>query len=272
VEYRLERRGSEAILVFHGGHMRAALAIGEEVFAGLGYTVLAPSRPGYGRTPVTTGKTPGGFADITRELCSDLGIEHVAAVVGISGGGPTAVAMAARHAELVQRLVLESAVGPVAWPDRRTRLGAQIALNGVTERASWSVVRALVRIAPATTLRFFLTSLSTDSPSDVLASLAQEHRSWLLTLFSRMRSGSGFVNDLRECVDLTAEVRQPTLVIATRKDRAVPFAHAEALAAGIAHSRLVVSEADTHFVWFGSDYPAIAETIRNFIQADSVSA
>jgi pimeloyl-ACP methyl ester carboxylesterase len=252
--------------------MRAALAIGEEVFAALGYTVLAPSRPGYGRTPVTTGRTPGGFADISRELCSDLGIDQVAAAVGISGGGPTAVAMAARHAGLVRRLVLESAVGPLSWPDPRTRLGARLALNRVTERASWTAVRALLRIAPMATLRFFLTSLSTDPPSDVLASLAPNQRSGLLTLLSRMSSGSGFVNDLRQSANLTAQVSQPTLVIATRKDGAVPFAHAQALAAGIADSRLVVSEANTHLIWLGSDYPVIAESIRKFLGADTIRA
>ena len=48
VEYRLERRGPTVVLIFHGGHTRAGLALGEGVFAQAGSTVLAPSRPGYG--------------------------------------------------------------------------------------------------------------------------------------------------------------------------------------------------------------------------------
>jgi hypothetical protein len=36
VEYRLERRGDEAVIVFHGGRVRAGLAMGEDVFASLG--------------------------------------------------------------------------------------------------------------------------------------------------------------------------------------------------------------------------------------------
>ncbi|WP_345482985.1 alpha/beta fold hydrolase, partial [Actinopolymorpha pittospori] len=103
VEYRLERRGETSVLVFHGGHMRAGLPLGEEVFAELGCTVLVPSRPGYGRTPVGTGRSPAGFADASRELCRHLGIEGVDAVVGVSAGGRTAMAMAARHPELVRR-------------------------------------------------------------------------------------------------------------------------------------------------------------------------
>jgi pimeloyl-ACP methyl ester carboxylesterase len=85
VECRLERRGEATIMVFHGGHMRAGLALGEEVFAEAGYTVLVPSRPGYGQTPVSTGGTVEGFTDATRELCTHLGITRLAAVVGVSG-------------------------------------------------------------------------------------------------------------------------------------------------------------------------------------------
>jgi len=262
----LERRGDLAVVVFHGGHVRSSIAIGEEVFADLGYTVLAPSRPGYGRTPLESGTTPGGFADVTRELCAQLGIHEIAAAVGISGGGPTAVTMAARHPELVRRLILESAVSFLPWPDERTKRGAQIAFNGLSERVTWRIVHAFARVAPMLTLRFFLNSLSTGPAAAALRSLTDEQRSFLLWLFSRMRSGYGFVNDLRETPDVAAEVRQPTLIIATRKDGTVPFVHAEALAAGIRDSELIVSDADSHFIWLSSDYPTIAEKIRAFLK------
>jgi pimeloyl-ACP methyl ester carboxylesterase len=80
VEYRLERRGDQTVLVFHGGHQRAGLPLGEEVFIDAGYTVLAPSRPGYGRTPLSTGRSVTGFSDVARTLCEHLGITRVAAV------------------------------------------------------------------------------------------------------------------------------------------------------------------------------------------------
>jgi pimeloyl-ACP methyl ester carboxylesterase len=111
VEYRLDRRGPACVLLCHGGHMRAGLALGEERFAELGYTVLVPSRPGYGRTPLRTGRSPAGFADTAAELSQQLGIGRLAAVVGVSAGGPAAVTMAARHPRVVQRLLLLGAVG-----------------------------------------------------------------------------------------------------------------------------------------------------------------
>lgn len=275
VEYRLERRDEAAVVVFHGGHMRAGLALGEEVFAECGYTVLVPSRPGYGRTPLSTGTSPGGFADVTRELCRHLGIDRVAAVVGISGGGHTAVSMAARHPGLVSGLILESAVGFLPWPDRLTRVGGQVVFDSVIEGVTWGGMRALLRVSPGLGLRALLGGLSTEPVERVLAALSAEDRATLVALFSRMRSCHGFRNDLRAMteefsVDVTAEVTQPALVIASRRDGAVPFAHAESLAASLPHAELVASEAMTHFLWFGDDYPGIADKIRRFL-ADGCS-
>lgn len=268
VEYRWDRRGDETVVVLHGGHVRAGLAVGEDVFVRDGYTVLAPSRPGYGRTPLTTGTTVTGFADVTRALCAHLGITAVTAVIGTSGGGPTAVAMAARHPDLVERLILQSAVGPLPYPGRLTRLGGRALFAGASEPATWGLVRVLLRHAPGATLRMLMGSLSTLPARDVMAGLEPRQRTALVTLFSGMRSGRGFVNDLRATPDLTADVSQPTLVIATRHDGGVPFAQAQALTAAILQARLVESHADSHLIWLARDWPDIAETVRAFLTAD----
>jgi pimeloyl-ACP methyl ester carboxylesterase len=80
-----------------------------------------------------------------------------------------------------------------------------------------------------------------------------------------MRSGRGFRNDLRPTPDVTAQIEQPTLVIATRTDLGVPFAHAESLARTIRHATLVESHAHSHFVWLSNDWPPIAARIRAFL-------
>jgi pimeloyl-ACP methyl ester carboxylesterase len=271
VEYRLDERDDATVVVFHGGHMNAGLALGEDVFTDLGYTVLVPSRPGYGKTPVTTGGSPDGFVRVVRQLCERLGIERTAAVVGISAGGPTAVAMAAGYPQVVQRLILQSAVGTLPWPDRRTRLGAHVVFNGATEKVTWALVRGLMRRAPNIGLRLLLRDLTTKPIRPVIAAFNDKERAKLLALFPRMRSGQGFLNDLRTGPTPTLEVSQPTLIVASRHDGSVPFAHAEALAAGIPHAELVVSEADSHFIWFGMDYPMITDKIGRFLSSDLAS-
>jgi pimeloyl-ACP methyl ester carboxylesterase len=272
VEYRLERRGEAVVVVLHGGHVRAGLALGEEVLAAAGCTVLAPSRPGYGRTPVSTGTSVQGYTDVVRELCAHLGIARVAAVVGISGGGPTAATFAARHGDLVERLILISAVGWLPYPDRRTRLGAYLAFAAMTEHLTWAVVHTLTRLAPDVCLRMMLRSLSTRPVGQVLAVLSGQDRAMLLSLFAQMRSGRGFLNDLRPTPDVTAWIDQPTLVIATRTDGGVPFTHARSLASTIRHAELVESHADSHFVWLGTDWPVIGERIRGFLDTNPPAA
>nr|WP_055501210.1 alpha/beta hydrolase [Nonomuraea pusilla] len=267
VEYRLEGEGSRTVLVFHGGHMRAGLALGEEVFADAGLAVLAPSRPGYGRTPLTTGATPAGFADATAQLCGTLGIERLAAVVGVSAGGRTALTMAACHPHLVERVILQSAVGFLPWPDRLTRLGGRALFNARVEAGTWAIMRSLIRAAPSSALRLLLRDLSVLPARQVLAGLSVSERATLTGLFTMMRSGHGFVADMLPVPDCAAQVGQPALVIASRRDRSVSFAHAESLAAAMPNAELVDSRADSHMIWFGPDYPRIAAKIRDFLGA-----
>ncbi|WP_405149210.1 alpha/beta hydrolase [Sphaerisporangium sp. NBC_01403] len=265
VEYRLDGEGQQVVLVFHGGHMRAGLTLGEEVFTTSGHRVLIPSRPGYGRTPLATGITPAAFADVTADLCHTLGIGRLAAVVGISAGGRTALAMAARHPHLVDRVILQSAVAFLPWPDRRTRLGGRLVFNASAEAATWAAVRLLMRVAPQAGLRLLLRDLSTRPVRHVMAALNEHDRAELIALFTLMRSGAGFVNDMLAVPYCADQVTQPALVIASRTDRSVPFTHAESLAATIPRAELVESRADGHMIWFAPDYPAIAQRIRDFL-------
>jgi pimeloyl-ACP methyl ester carboxylesterase len=92
-----------------------------------------------------------------------------------------------------------------------------------------------------------------------------EQHTYLIELFARMRSGSGFLNDLRGSPDVAADVTQPTLIIATPNDGQVPYLHAQALAAAIPHAELVEGQADTHFVWFGPDWPQLEQKILDFL-------
>ncbi|WP_232376104.1 alpha/beta fold hydrolase [Amycolatopsis aidingensis] len=265
VEYRFDQRGGSTVVMLHGGHMHAGLALGEQTFADAGYSVLVPSRPGYGRTPLATGTTTSGFADVTRALCDHLGITRVAAAVGVSAGGPTAMATAVRHPDLVERVILQSAVGPLPWPDTPTRLAARLAFAPATEHLTWSAVRAIIRTTPGLGLRMLLGDLTTLPARRVLTALTAEDRQTLLELFSRMRSGQGFRNDLAAIRDRVGRVTQPTLIIASRNDGSVPFTHAEALASTVQHSNLVESAADSHFIWLSRDWPAISNKIRDFL-------
>ncbi|MGS2648914.1 alpha/beta fold hydrolase, partial [Streptosporangium sp. LJ11] len=109
--------------------------------------------------------------------------------------------------------------------------------------------------------------LSTRPAGQVMAALSERDQAELLALFTLMRSGEGFVNDMLAVPDCAGQVTQPALVIASRTDRSVPFTHAESLAATIPRAELAESRADGHMIWFAPDYPAIAAKIKDFLAA-----
>ena len=74
-----------------------------------GIGVIAPSRPGYGRTPLSGGKTTVEAADLYAALLDELKIDQVI-VYGISGGGPSAINFALKHPNRCKALVTEVAV------------------------------------------------------------------------------------------------------------------------------------------------------------------
>ena len=74
-----------------------------------GCQVIAPSRPGYLRTPLGSGRKPSEQADLYASMLDALHIDKVT-ILGISSGGPSAVHFAARHPERTRALLLDAAV------------------------------------------------------------------------------------------------------------------------------------------------------------------
>jgi pimeloyl-ACP methyl ester carboxylesterase len=216
---------------------------------------------------VATAPTRDDFADVVAWLCRRLEIDQLAAVVGTSHGGPSAVALAARRPELVERLILESAVSSLPWPGHATRVGAYLAFNSWTEPLTWRLSGALARWAPGIFLRTTLGTLSTGSGSRVLADLNASERAEVLDLFRSLRASHGFLRDIREPVDpsLEEQVRCPTLIIASRQDGQVPPRHAEHLHHRIGGSILIWSQAPSHLIWFGTSAPGRADQVARFL-------
>lgn len=106
----LGRVGSDrTVLVVHGtpGDWRQAAALGRHLAQT--HRVLLVSRPGYGRTPLSSGRSPRHQAAAYVAVLDALDLDS-AAVIGISGGGPSARAFAAHHRDRCTGLVLCCAV------------------------------------------------------------------------------------------------------------------------------------------------------------------
>jgi pimeloyl-ACP methyl ester carboxylesterase len=98
-----------------------SMASREEVFADAGYTVLAPSRPGYGRTPVTGGSgfRAGlrNFTDIAGYRETAAGAAQAALVIASPTDGAVPFAHARTLADALPsaRLIASQAPGHFTW-------------------------------------------------------------------------------------------------------------------------------------------------------------
>jgi pimeloyl-ACP methyl ester carboxylesterase len=266
VEYRVVGQGP-AVLMLNGGHTNCNSPLGHEsFFLEQGYKLVIPSRPGYGKTPSSTGRTAEAFADVLVGLLDHLGLERVI-VIGISGGGPTALQLAGRHPERVGKVILQNAVTGGKFPDPLTRLGAYLVFNPWMERWTWTAFRSFARVAPLSALTSMMGSLSTLDPAQVVATMSQEQQQAALAVLLASRSGSGFLHDLRHhCGDLR-RITAPTLIIRSKYDGSVDASHANYAADHIPHAELFLSPAESHLLWFSAYNAAIEEKMWAFLQA-----
>jgi pimeloyl-ACP methyl ester carboxylesterase len=263
IEYRLERRGVSTVLILHGGHMSAQCRFGEETFLDAGYSVLITSRPGYGRTAVTAGPSAPEFAVRLAGLCRLLGLAHLT-VVGISVGARSALTLAAFYPDLVQRVILLCPTSFRLWPDPRGRQLSYAVFAPGVQRLTWGTLHYLLRRDPEKYLAGILENLTTLDGEVAVRQLGADVGKVIEFLLC-CQSGRGFLIDLRAPTDVTSDVAQPTLILATRNDGAVSFDHAQYLAATLPDSSLVEIDTPTHLLWLGEGSGGTAAAIRSFI-------
>ncbi|HEX3803181.1 MAG TPA: alpha/beta fold hydrolase [Solirubrobacteraceae bacterium] len=93
----------------------------------IGVRYIAPSRPGVGGSDPRPGRTVLDFADDVGELADALALERFS-VIGVSAGGPYALAVAHQLPDRVRRVALCSALAPFCQPHRTPGLRRRIRL------------------------------------------------------------------------------------------------------------------------------------------------
>lgn len=234
MEYQDAGRGLP-VLVLHGAPGGSDQGIAAARALALDARVIAPSRPGYLGTPLTTGRSPAQQADAVVELLDALDVAR-AVVLGTSGGGMAAVELAVRNPERVLGLALWSAVtSPM-------RIWSGPMVHGpLSRRSTGERLLGLVRRFPA-----LLVGRAAHDPRTVDAALAIAGT--VLPIGPRRE---GLINDTRSAASYdptaTARVGVPTLVVHGTKDRNVPYSQATRAAAAIPGSRLVTVRGGTHW-------------------------
>ena len=240
IEYA-ERGGGEPILALHGtlGGWDQGLVAAEFLRVN-GFRIIAPSRPGYLGTPLSTGQTFAQQADALAALLDVLEIDRII-VFAVSGGGPAGYELAARHPERVAKLVQVDAVcipGPI--PRAATRLAATDAMAKaqiwLLNHATRQTLAALFRLAGSDTK-----AVAADRAA-MFAAVPGRTATLEATLRASLGSArrrQGMKNDFTPFAPAPLDrVTCPTLIVHARRDKIVPPASAEYAHAHIAGSDL----------------------------------
>ncbi len=268
IEYTWQGQGP-VLLVMHGGHANCHETFGYAPLLAAGFSILTPSRPGYGQTPPTVGPTASAAADALIGLLDTLQIKQVA-VIAISAGGPTALHLAARHPTRITKLVLESAVSQ-RWlrPTDALYQLARRMFHPRTEQITWFMFRALAKGAPRLAVSQMVGSFSTLPVATVMQQLSSTEIIAICQMIARQSSGQGFMLDLEHEVDASVlqAIAAPTLVVHSQQDKAVPFAHAQHAQAQIPQATLFTAPSWGHLIWLGAGASATEAQVIEFLLA-----
>lgn len=231
------------IFVFHGipvsrlGHEFTDAPARER-----GLRVLCPDRPGIGLSDPKPGRTIRGYPDDVAAIADALGLERFA-VVGLSGGGPYALACGAKIPGRVTAVGVMAGIGPLDRPG---------ALEGMTEtdlrlldlslrqpllaQMILSVTATLAMFAPAVLVRQFANELGEPDSGFLQDQECELGAAGVMgTMVEAFRQGAaGPAEEYRLCglpwgFDL-ADVRVPVWLWQGEEDRMTPVHHAEDMA------------------------------------------
>ncbi|HKQ54270.1 MAG TPA: alpha/beta hydrolase [Methyloceanibacter sp.] len=259
------------VLAIHGTPgSRFMFALTDEAARQRRLRVVAPERPGYGLSDFRLQTSLAEAASDLEQCANALDLRRFA-LIGVSGGGPYAVAAAAAMPRRVALLALINPVGPVAEYGRRIRMSkAHRLIFGRLGRSDafctvffWSL-RRLVHFAPELAYRALRKRVGA---SDRAVLARDEVRANLrAALQEGLRPGiDGARQDLRlYCADWRLPLRDtdvPAVLWQGSDDAVVPPGAAYELAETLPNCRLDVVQNCGHY-WIFSGFERVLDAAR----------
>ncbi len=283
IEY-VDRGEGPTLLVFHdapGGYDQAMLLgslVPEEEFH-----LVAPSRPGYLRTPLTTGQSLAEQADAMAALIETMGLSSVA-VLASSFGAPAAMHFAGRYPDKVWALVLLSPATTMSASDQRPlgiNLGQLVNDRLEGDFGAWLAVETLQR-EPRKLIEGIVQAESdaTQTEREALVEHILDHsdqQEWFESLIGTFIPPSareaGVRNDLQQLRTFNElpleKIVVPTLIIHGTADKVIPISEAEAMAARIPGATFHRVEGAGHLVELGPKAAEVQNKILEFLRERS---
>ncbi|MGB3020634.1 MAG: alpha/beta hydrolase [Methyloceanibacter sp.] len=269
-----------SVLALHGTPgSRLMFALTHEAARDRGIRIIAPDRPGYGQSDFRQIETLAQSAADLNAVADAYGLDRFA-IIGVSGGGPFAIAAAAANPDRVPLLALAGPVGPIADLGRNLRISRVhsilfrgLARSSLGPRVFFQALRYLVFKAPDTAYRWLMRRVKRSdrailARADVRASLQAAIREGL------QPGVEGAVQDVRlYCAPWglrLADIDVPAIVWQGSDDPIVPPAAAYALAQALPNCRLDVIQAAGHY-WVFAQFDLILDAVAAALRAEEAS-
>lgn len=254
IEYYMTGSGP-AVLILHGSPGGYDMGVAfSQLIDSPGFTYIAVSRPGYLRTPLTSGQTPEEQADLYAALLDKLAIRQ-ATIIGVSGGGPSALQFALRYPERCMKLVMVS--GVTQHYDEAEIKRSMPPVKRITRQ----IYDKIVSFEPLLYLALPLTRLQPTRPGSdgLLRSVA---------MYDLRKNG--YANDMEQFVRISTypleRITAPTFAVHGMADDEVPFTDAELLAEKVPTIKLLVVPGGGHLVFY-THASLVMTSLRDFLQA-----
>ncbi|NMB79423.1 MAG: alpha/beta hydrolase [Methanomicrobiales archaeon] len=276
VEYARTGQGP-VVLAIHGGpggFDQGLLLFDWAIRAG--FSIIAPSRPGYLGTPLSSGKSPAEQADLYAALLDTLGIGKVAVICG-SAGGASGYEFAIRYPERINALVaLDAVVTQYLMPANAGPVAQALFLSGPGEQ----LISYFSKHFPKQMLAEFLQQESFLRPEQIdkqaEIALKDPRQARLFLRFSRSiseypRRRAGVENDLETLAQLTDlpvdKIRCPVLVIHGTHDSDVLFYHGVYAWENIPDAEKIWVREGTHLcAWISPEANETQAKVLTFLQ------
>ncbi|HSS98346.1 MAG TPA: alpha/beta hydrolase [Terriglobales bacterium] len=263
LEYATTGEGTP-LIVLHGmgGGYDQGLLIGSLVDTGR-YHIIAPTRAGYRRTPLTSSPTFEEQADAVATVLDRLNIQK-AAILGLSGGGFASIQFAIRHPDRCTALILLSAHGPATLdflPNRRLLW----VFEGIV--LADFLLWLAIKLPPKNLLR--LEGCNPARLNDPLK--LQFTQEFMSETFPAVDWKDGTRNDIEQLFALEGkpdwpleQIKAPTLILHGKRDRIVRFKSAQLHAQRIPNTKFIPFEDGTHFS-FVTHRSEVSHAIEEFL-------
>jgi len=264
IEYCTIGKGIPVLFV-HGGHSNCNETLCHKGFDLENFQLITPSRPGYGKTPLSDNKNPRQTADLIMELLKGLSVDNII-VYGISAGGLTAIELAGNYPNKVSKLILASAVSK-KWLDEQGKIykTAKKMFNPKIEKIVWGMVRFFSSIFPNMIAKNFYPQFS----KNPVHKLKKVDIKELVSTMKFYNSKMGFLNDIDQNIndEIITKIKCPTLIIHSENDSSVPLEHAKYSNQMITSSKIEILQNDWgHLFWIGADSKSSIEKTIEFIK------